>query len=460
MEKDQSHLTERILNLTLEIIYLLTGEDYGPTTKQPIISAPSFLSPGRQNREILEVTRKIIELLTDEVPIRCQDVTVCFSIEEWQYVETHKDLYKDVLTKSQLHLPSVDSLDYETAPVASPGPILSPHFTEKEEDNFQDSPEESLKIIIIDKVPKSESEDDDVDEIYLETIKEEGIPVDISSNDGTSHDESQLDPSGSFNLDAAGLRKQFICSDCGKSFSRPSHFIIHRRIHSGEKPYKCTECSKSFSCNSYLVKHQRSHTGERPYCCPDCGKQFNQSSNLFKHQKTHTGFKPFVCDLCGKSFTQKSHLVVHQIVHTGEKSYPCTECGKCFSNNARLVAHVRVHTGEKPFGCPLCDKRFTQKSHLAKHNIVHTGDKPFTCPQCGKSFISNSHLVIHQRSHSGEKPYSCSQCDKCFTQKSDLVRHEKIHIGERPYVCSTCGKRFLCKAYLAQHEKIHMDRDI
>ncbi|CAI9577136.1 unnamed protein product [Staurois parvus] len=196
-------------------------------------------------------------------------------------------------------------------PERCPSPEYSPHI--KEENTFQGFPlEDGLNIIV---VPKAEEEEDYIDEAYLMRIKEEESPVEIASNYQTCDmsQNPQIDHVGS-----PGSRKQYICQDCGKAFTRLSHFIIHRRIHSGEKPFECSECGKSFSCNSYLVKHLRSHTGERPYCCGECGKQFNQSSNLFKHQKTHTGgHKPYVCDLCGKSFTQKSHLVIHQIVHTG-----------------------------------------------------------------------------------------------------------------------------------------------
>ncbi|XP_040203473.1 gastrula zinc finger protein XlCGF53.1-like [Rana temporaria] len=80
MEEDQGHMTERILNLTLEIIYLLIGESFPPvksgdhmTIKLP---PPHSLTPEiKCNKKILEVTKKMMELLTGEVPIRCQDVT-------------------------------------------------------------------------------------------------------------------------------------------------------------------------------------------------------------------------------------------------------------------------------------------------------------------------------------------------------------------------------------------------
>ncbi|CAI9550349.1 unnamed protein product [Staurois parvus] len=78
MEEDRSHMTERILNLTLEIIYLLTGErfpllkssDHMTNTVPPCDS----LNPERHNmQKILEVTKKMMELLTGESGILGDD---------------------------------------------------------------------------------------------------------------------------------------------------------------------------------------------------------------------------------------------------------------------------------------------------------------------------------------------------------------------------------------------------
>ncbi|XP_077322142.1 uncharacterized protein LOC143955896 [Lithobates pipiens] len=140
MEEDRSHMTEEILNFTLEIIYLLTGERF-PLVKSGdhmTITVPpcDSLKPERHNMEkILEVTKKMMELLTGEVPIRCQDVTVYFSMEEWEYLEGHKDLYKDVMMDNQPPLTSPDGSSNGNPPERCPRPLYSRDSTQ-EDDNY------------------------------------------------------------------------------------------------------------------------------------------------------------------------------------------------------------------------------------------------------------------------------------------------------------------------------------
>ncbi|XP_073520562.1 oocyte zinc finger protein XlCOF8.4-like [Phyllobates terribilis] len=164
MDMDRDKMVERILHLTLEILFRLTGEDYTVVKKtssercqdpvsegwgrplSPITGSPShpLKHEDINNQKILELTYKMIELLTGEVPIRCQDVAVYFSMEEWEYLEGHKDLYKDVMMEV---LQPLTSPDISSRPERCPRPLL-PQDCKQEDPNVpQDHQGEDLTHI-------------------------------------------------------------------------------------------------------------------------------------------------------------------------------------------------------------------------------------------------------------------------------------------------------------------------
>ncbi|XP_073538086.1 gastrula zinc finger protein XlCGF66.1-like isoform X2 [Phyllobates terribilis] len=144
MDRDSVNMVERILHLTLEILLRLTGEDYTVVKKTSSEHCQDPVSEGWErplssitgppphllihedinDQKILELTYSMIELLTGEVPIRCQDVTVYFSMEEWEYLEGHEDQYKDVMMEVSQPLTSPDLSSKRTTPERCSRPLL------------------------------------------------------------------------------------------------------------------------------------------------------------------------------------------------------------------------------------------------------------------------------------------------------------------------------------------------
>nr|XP_048291396.1 DNA-binding protein Ikaros isoform X12 [Myodes glareolus] len=82
---------------------------------------------------------------------------------------------------------------------------------------------------------------------------------------------------------------------------------------------KCDICGIICIGPNVLMVHKRSHTGERPFQCNQCGASFTQKGNLLRHIKLHSGEKPFKCHLCNYACRRRDALTGHLRTHSGDK---------------------------------------------------------------------------------------------------------------------------------------------
>ncbi|XP_040178238.1 gastrula zinc finger protein XlCGF57.1-like [Rana temporaria] len=501
MDKDWSHITERIINFTLEIIYLLTGESFPPVKSgdQVTITVPSphILTPKRNNEQkILEVTKKISDLLTGEVPIRCQDVTRCprplysrdstqeghtiphhHQVEETEHMQlkgndpidmkvvVKKEVEETCMRSDQLSMEEAgltviikeedSSLDIST---------YGRDVRNSSEGHYMSSPLYNAIMNYSSEVnndtqnfhPELYHENRSTDPLNPENFDDKPHPR-LHSADRSS-DRSTLQGSSSSSLDTVAHRdeKTLLLSEADNCFISKPSLAFDQRVHNRKVSFPCSECGKSFTQMADLLRHQTTHTRERPYSPPKLEKSFFRKADLPTHEVINSVERSFSCSRCGKCFAQQADLLNHEIIHMGELSFSCSWCGKCFAQQADLLTHQRTHTDGRPFICSECGKCYTQKGTLIAHQRRHTGERPFSCPQCGKCFIEKGHLQRHQKRHTSDRPYSCPECGKRFFQKDELATHQRSHTGERPFSCLECGKCFTQRGVLIAHHRSHV----
>ncbi|XP_068113591.1 oocyte zinc finger protein XlCOF7.2-like [Hyperolius riggenbachi] len=506
---------DTIFNLTLEILYLLTGEDYivvkkpGSDGSQPCLASPRI----KNNKKILELTNQITELLTGEVPLRCEDVTVYFSMEEWEYLEGHKDLYKEVIIEDHQSPPFPDETTEESFSVWQAG------MDESEEGESALYEKKTMKHVETTHLMAGQQ--------HPTIMSHSGSPYILCKDVNSRHCDDCLPTSpGQHTANITGDSAQ--SWDTHNSDARVSVGLRDGHMpEGGVRPRDAHRSDTSLSicprgghrsdngvcissgnklCRSNDIKAERvSCDGENladiDWSNPTDDTQYS-SDMIFQGQ--------YPSAYVNRLVSSEEEALMDDDIYTAAdylsaciKEEPNSEKEDHFTDVYRLPDHMpREKTREydnreefyfstkavktekvpvRPFSpyrfgnglsetsflytqqrntdtsyvCTYCGKCFAYYTHLMTHQRIHTGERPYACFHCGKRFAHNSTLVTHQRIHTGERPYVCFHCGKCFTKKSNLTTHNRIHTGERPYSCTKCGKCFGSKSHFNRHVKIH-----
>ncbi|XP_061646526.1 DNA-binding protein Ikaros isoform X2 [Phyllopteryx taeniolatus] len=148
-------------------------------------------------------------------------------------------------------------------------------------------------------------------------VEEEECAEDLRVIDasGVKVNGSQPSPQAKVFSSAGGIRLsngKLKCDICGIVCIGPNVLMVHKRSHTGERPFQCSQCGASFTQKGNLLRHIKLHSGEKPFKCHLCSYACRRRDALSGHLRTHSVGKPHKCAYCGRSYKQRSSLEEHK----------------------------------------------------------------------------------------------------------------------------------------------------
>ncbi|XP_015922567.1 uncharacterized protein [Parasteatoda tepidariorum] len=286
---------------------------------------------------------------------------------------------------------------------------------------------------------------------------------------------------------------QCIITSCGKTFTSPTEFKKHIRLHPQNFAYNCSICDATFvneeelkehnvsvehgsqymkmhekcrpsgiearnhqckicqtwfGLRHYLVQHMENDSHD--YKCQKCGLQFLQPGSRRLHiQQMHTDIAT-VCEFCGIKLTSTqavwAHLKSHGIVHE------CTSCHRRFLHKEQVLTHMEAH--DPPVQCPWkgCTRQLVTKISLYYHLKTHRGDENHKCPFCEKEFIKQKLLEAHMRTHEADAAAAQKKAEAENDEKESSEAKSQSESELIQLVCAGCEKGFDDEDQFASHK--------
>ncbi|KAM4796146.1 uncharacterized protein WCC33_001281 [Rhinophrynus dorsalis] len=537
MNKDRHQVTEKILNLTLRIIFLLSGEDYIVVKRQgyhetesrdscvseelcrthsPTLEPSSNSSIHKKNRDqkIVELTNKILHLLTGEVPVRCEDVAIYLSMEEWEYVEEHGELYKDKVlgnrqslssldkpsnrdTPEQCHVPPEEdgktTQEYqiqnfrirnptrnmsEISPAhIAPGNVVFPKQCKKEEEiptemntdksSRRNTPESCH--LPADSVDGAE-EDNQMKQNYTTNIENVDQPIESDSETHQAMTSERTSRSPSLRGWTVGklmaeLTRQHIPFPASARkaelfkllFSSPTPAQIH------PPPLPAPSATEQFA----QITHMLADIQERVSSLENSSRQLPAAVMLTDH--FHPAASPFGFQAADspQSASQagtSSHPTRDKLGRTIHYLAP-----ECVLNITRVTETDETNLGSDSS----CRETLTSSVTLPDMGIRLDDELRFEDSEMEHTGMDYSSVLINNyikrktntqriQENLSAKKYKHRECEENFTKELDCMStpriHEapqKIHRGKKPHQCFQCGKSFARNSRLHVHQRTH-----
>ncbi|CAH2320916.1 oocyte zinc finger -like isoform X3 [Pelobates cultripes] len=492
---NRNQMTEKFLDLTLEVNYLLTGENY-IVVKKPAEStlqcnSPCVLdgsnraqSPSRvpphhsllyernNDQNILELTNQIIHLLTGEV---------------WKYLEGHKEPYNDLMMDTHQPLSSLADLNLsETDDL--PIHVLSANCVTEGEGTVNQG---GNSMTFNDRSTKPSTSVRPEITLYEER--------NLSAGDIYSLKEcSQTKSPSAFNVKESVSQNNRNFTDT--DIITPTEQTPYPSTRIKDEPTSCREDNLT-DTDSYTNTEQREYPST--YIKEEsasCAKGNLTDTNIYtltietKYPSTHMKEEPALC-------AEGNHMDTEIYTNSEQTEYPSTcikeESASCVEGNLTdtniytpteqtQTECFAIHFKEDPASyeegnlhnldiqTPVCDPVRQSKG---KNNNCDGPDVSLTnlnqikvaCSECGEKFTCKTNFIGHRCLQSKVHVIRCLKT--CHGAKSrSRIEHEKhsqtkslpkrhlIHNGEklkRKYYCSECGKYFKKSSSLKFHWRSH-----
>lgn len=464
--KDRKEMSEKILNLTMEIISVLAGEECTVMTKsgEPVVPRNYLLAPGgpisasvghalkqelQNDQKILDLTFQIIQLLSGEDSGGCDDTTSSL-IGKGKNRSPHKSVIVERsqpstfggtgvaepgntnLCRAMGHIDKGGLVDHEGGMISESGT-----YVQTVKSTFKD---EEVKD---ESGAKDTMGNSDNVEFSAVRIKEESA----SCEDGTAMEDTQFL--------SIKIKEESVSEDEAKvNYTEAYTAACYKKPRYASK-YRAEDTdsggdndSNTFTAADY-EQYPSTHAEPPPMLFPTSGGPvdflgFDDNSNLdtdvnalIKHAHTKFSFAPIE----GGSGSEEDELVPEPEIQPPpkddgpQKSAANTEepnSAEEGTSEEAAVTSTKKDRTLKTYTCSECHECFLRRSDFANHRRDHRRER-LTCPECGKVFANKPSLLNHLTGHTGEKPYSCPICGKCFTRNSNLIVHQATHIERSPF---------------------------